>query len=468
MRVKIKQMISGLTLSQRFMLASLVILVAGMVGIGVWIERQIKIGVMHRTGVTTALYVDSFVAPNLQELGYAPDLSPEHVEKLGTLLQNTPLGRQIVAFRVWDTRGRLLYSTDPASSIGKTFPMHEGLLVARLGMVSSGISSLNDEENARLGTTYAHLLETYSPVWLSGTDQVIAVAEFYQKTDELDREIGILKQRSWLVVSMAIFLMYLLLSGFVRNASDIITRQQTALGGQVKQLTDLLVQNRALHERIRRASASVALLNESNLRRIGSELHDGPTQDLGLSLLKLDAQIGRLEANSGEQADQVLLDQLSNIQASLQNALKELRGIASGLSLPQLAELSLPETIIRVVRAHERQSGSQVTLEMESVPEEVAMPIKITTYRFIQEALNNAFRHAGGVNQQVRVHRDQDRLVLEVSDRGPGFDPEQINAWDGHLGVSGMRERVESIGGEFNLQSTIGQGTIMQAYVPVQ
>lgn len=96
------------------------------------------------------------------------------------------------------------------------------------------------------------------------------------------------------------------------------------------------------------------------------------------------------------------------------------------------------------------------------------MPIKITTYRFIQEALNNAFRHAGGVNQQVRVHRDQDRLVLEVSDRGPGFDPEQINAWDGHLGVSGMRERVESIGGEFNLQSTIGQGTIMQAYVPVQ
>ena len=199
------------------MFAGLVILLAGMVGIGAWVQKQIEMGVIHRTGVTTALYVDSFVAPNLQELGQTDELFPEHLDTLGKLVQNTPIGHQIVAFKVWDTRGKLLYSTDQ-TTIGKTYPMHEGMLRARLGEVVSEVSPLEDEENAPLGAVYEKLLETYSPVWLSGTNQIIAVAEFYQLTDELDKEIGILKRRSWLVVGLAILLIYLLLSVFVRQS----------------------------------------------------------------------------------------------------------------------------------------------------------------------------------------------------------------------------------------------------------
>jgi hypothetical protein len=97
--------ITQATLAQRFMLASLLILIAGMAGIGVWIGNEIKNGVIHRAGATTALYVDSFVAPILQELGNTGTLSPEHHEKLETLLQDTPLGQQIVTFRVWDPTG---------------------------------------------------------------------------------------------------------------------------------------------------------------------------------------------------------------------------------------------------------------------------------------------------------------------------------------------------------------------------
>src|SRR5574338_725138 len=78
------------TLAQRFMLASLIILIAGMTGIGIWIGNEIKNGVIHRTGATTALYVDSFVAPHLQELGTTGTLSPESHQKLSKLLQDTP------------------------------------------------------------------------------------------------------------------------------------------------------------------------------------------------------------------------------------------------------------------------------------------------------------------------------------------------------------------------------------------
>src|SRR5512134_3383434 len=134
------------TLAQRFMLASLVILIAGMAGIGIWIGNEIKNGVIHRTGATTALYVDSFVAPILQDLGTTGALSAEHHEQLSNLLQDTPLGQQIVTFRVWDPTGKVIFSTDQAT-IGQTFTIKEGLADAILGQVSSEISQLEAEEN---------------------------------------------------------------------------------------------------------------------------------------------------------------------------------------------------------------------------------------------------------------------------------------------------------------------------------
>jgi len=465
MWIKSRQFFHDLSLSQRFMLASLVILLLGMLGIGAWVEKQIETGVIHRTGATTALYVDSFVAPYVQEIGQTQSLLPEQIEPLSRLLQDTPMGQQIVAFKLWDPRGRLLYTTDQ-TRIGTTYPMREGLLRARLGEVVTELSPLEDEENAALAAEYDQLLETYSPVRLGGTNQVIAVAEFYQRTDELEGEIGILKRQSWFVVGMAILLVYLLLSGFVRRASNTITSQQSELEQKVDQLSDLLAQNQELNERVRRASASVALLNESYLRRVGSELHDGPAQELGLSLLKLDDLAGKVEIQQPQAQGQALLDQLNEIQAFLQNALKEMRGIAAGLSIPQLVDLTFSETVISAVRAHERRTGTQVDLELGSLPEQASQPVKITVYRLVQEALNNAFHHAGGAGQRVRVNYGQAQILVEISDQGPGFDPALAAAQEGRLGLRGMRERVESLGGLFTIESASGQGTTILASLP--
>ena len=212
----------------------------------------------------------------------------------------------------------------------------------------------------------------------------------------------------------------------------------------------------------------MALLNESYLRRIGSELHDGPAQDLGLSLLKLDDLLEQVEAHPQEKLDLKTIEQLATIEASLKNAQKEVRGIAAGLSLPQLSELSLADTVLRVIRTHEGKTGTKVALELESIDNRVALPLKITVYRLIQEALNNAYRHATGAELRVHVYVDEGQLVLEISDRGPGFHPEQVGEWDGHLGLRGMRERVESLGGKFEIRSQIGKGTMIIASLPCQ
>jgi signal transduction histidine kinase len=446
------------TLAQRFMLASLVILIAGMAGIGLWVGDQIKNGVIHRTGATTALYVDSFVAPLLQDLGSADTLSPEHHEKLDKLLQDTPMGQQIVTLKVWDPTGKVVYSTDDTT--GQTFPIGEGLATAIWGQVSSEISQLTAEENVAQRAIRSELLEIYSPVRLSGTNQVIAVAEFYQTVDALNQEVASAQRRSWLVVGGTTLLIYLLLAGFVQRSSDTIEEQQATLNDQISRLTEVLGQNQELHERVRRAAGSVATLNERLLRRIGSELHDGPAQDLGLALLKLDALIGRWEQG---QAAPAFVEELTGVQSSLENAQKEIRAISGGLSLPQLAELSLPQTVIRAVRAHERRTGSRVQLDIAPLPEQAALPVKITVYRVLQESLNNAFRHAGGANQQIRAFMDGDVLALEVLDEGPGFAPQPMATFNGHLGLAGMRERVESLGGTFSVKSEIGKGTQVTA-----
>jgi signal transduction histidine kinase len=116
-----------------------------------------------------------------------------------------------------------------------------------------------------------------------------------------------------------------------------------------------------------------------------------------------------------------------------------------------------------VVRAHERRTATKVAITVGDLPEQAALPVKITLYRVIQEALSNAYRHAGGVDQRILVHCADDTLHIEVADGGPGIVGELTSNDVEHLGLIGMRERVESMGGQFRVNSIPGQGTTVMA-----
>jgi signal transduction histidine kinase len=250
---------------------------------------------------------------------------------------------------------------------------------------------------------------------------------------------------------------------FVGRASDTIKRQQVALNEQITRLTDLLTQNEELHERVRRAAARTTALNERFLRRISAELHDGPVQDLALALLQSDH--GSIDGDQiGAQRETTSV----GVHESLSHALQEIRAISAGLGLPQLNELTLATTVQRVIRAHERRTHTKVALVLDSLPDQVPLPVKITLYRLVQEALTNAYRHAGGAGQQVRVSYDGTHLEIRVSDEGPGFDITENGEWDEHLGIVGMRERVESLGGSFRVESMPGHGTTVIARLSPQ
>lgn len=467
MFTRISNTLARLSLVQRFTFVSLIFMIAGSAGIGWWVGEQIKVGVIKESAATTALYMDSFIAPNLQELSHSESLSPEHIATLTNLLGQTEFGRQIVAFKVWDAKSRILYSANSAL-IGRSFPSDDDVSRTWKGEVVASISDLQDEENVEERRLYKSLLQIYSPVRQAGTSQIIAVAEFYQRVDTLNLEIAAAQRRSWLVVASTMLVVYLLLVGFVNWAGNTIGRQKTELIQQVSQLTELVAQNDELHGRIKRAAANAAAINERFLRRISAELHDGPTQELSLAVLRLDHVIVQNEKGQDGTMAASTKGQLPAIQEYLNSALTEMRTIAAGLGVPQLDDLPLADVCSRAVRSHERRTGTKVTLLVSDLPEQTGLPVKITIYRIIQEALINAHRHAGGAGQQVRAICVANELTIEISDQGPGFDTTKAIDWDEHLGLVGMRERLESLGGVFRIESKPGHGTKVIARLMLQ
>ena len=274
---------SRLSLSRQFLIASFSILFFGMLAIGWWVGKSIEHGVVNRIGGMTSLYVDSFVAPHLQDLLHGDSLAEEHRVALDALLTETPLGQKIVALKIWDRSGRILYSSN-AALIGRTFPIEEELAEAFAGSVSSDISDLTRGENEFESNKWPRLIETYSPIHADRLGTVIAVVEFYQTTDELDRETRAAQLRSWMVVAGTTLVMYLLMFGLVRRGSETIDAQRRQLSDKVAELSALVKQNAVLHDKVRRAAVRAASLNERFLRRIATDLHDGPAQDLALAL----------------------------------------------------------------------------------------------------------------------------------------------------------------------------------------
>lgn len=235
------------------------------------------------------------------------------------------------------------------------------------------------------------------------------------------------------------------------------TRKARAeLSDQLEETTRLLDQNETLRAELQAASEMTAETHENVLQKIGAELHDGPAQLLSFTLLKLD-RLGRTVQRTGDQTSIADLHKLREVMAQ---ALQEVRAISTGLSLPELALTSISEAIALAVQRHEEVTGTRVGVHMTDMPDTTSLAQKICAYRFIQEALSNAFKHAQC--QQIRVAADgYDQMTISVADDGRGFDPQRVRR--GGLGLPGMRARVQALGGRLDIVSGPGAGTVLTA-----
>ncbi|WP_220635297.1 sensor histidine kinase [Georgfuchsia toluolica] len=444
-----------------------VVLLVGMLFMGTWISSTIEERVVHHEGEVFALYLDSLISDHVESIASNGQLSSTDVVGLDKLFSGTEVGKRIVTFKMWSRDGRIIYSTNPAL-IGRQFKVKPDLAMAFRGETKSHLSDITDDENLFERQRWSRLLEIYAPMHERKTGSIVGVAEIYQTTDVVARAVGTAKLKTWLVVIAATLVMYLLLAALIKRASNIIAAQQNELHDKVRQLTALLAQNEQLHERVRRAGGRAAAINEQTLNRIAADLHDGPAQGLALALMRM----GTLAESCGTCSSTVgkgrtVADEFRTLHSALQSARDELHAIAAGLPLPEIERLTLTETAQRALHDYERKVGFAVPLTVDELPSEAPLPVKITLYRLLQESLANGFRHGAATDQRVRLTRTGEQLIVDVTDSGKGFDLRTIAA-NGHLGLAGMRERVEILGGSFSVQSAPGSGTLIRASLPLR
>jgi hypothetical protein len=188
-------------------------------------------------------------------------------DRLDWLFADTPLGQQVIAFQIWDPRGRIVYSTVP-SLVGTTAPIGDELAQALRGQVTADVGEAEGGPLLPPDMAERKLIEIYSPIRDRDVGNVIATAEFYYGINELEADLAAAQRRSWLVVGGVTLLIYLLMASFIQRISNTIRRQQHELRHQVTQLTEMVEQNRELHERVRGAAARTVALNERMLRRL--------------------------------------------------------------------------------------------------------------------------------------------------------------------------------------------------------
>ncbi len=206
---------------------------------------------------------------------------------------------------------------------------------------------------------------------------------------------------------------------------------------------------------------------EQERMQIARDLHDGPVQDI----LGTIYAIQELRYGLGDQPETA--GKLAQIQESLNRQVGELRAFAGDLRPPALAKFGL----VQGIDAHldtfsEKHPKISVKFSHDEMEGELLPGTqRLAIYRIYQEAMNNVLKHTRADEVRIRLQKENGKIILEVKDNGDGFDvPED---WlelirQGHLGLAGMRERAEAMGGALEVDSRPGAGTRIRVSVPLQ
>lgn len=203
--------------------------------------------------------------------------------------------------------------------------------------------------------------------------------------------------------------------------------------------------------------------SESERASLAVELHDGPIQHLVTVGLRLELALMALERGETTEARR----EVGLGQSGLEAEVDELRNLMVGLRPPALGERGLVDAAADHLRSFSDRSGVQASLSAQ-LPARIHESGETVLFRVLQESLSNVQKHAGARNVEVSIVGDADSVALVVRDDGAGFDPSdpRTAARPGHLGIVGMRERVELAGGTFLITSAPGRGTVVRAVLP--
>ncbi|MDZ4199773.1 MAG: sensor histidine kinase [Kiritimatiellia bacterium] len=241
------------------------------------------------------------------------------------------------------------------------------------------------------------------------------------------------------------------------------TTAQDSLRKSEAQSLRLLAQSRHLQEQLRLLSRRILLAQEEERKQISRELHDVIAQmltgiNIQLSSLKMDVATNT----------KGLSRKITRAQRLVEKSVDRVHVFARRLRPAVLDDLGLIPAVHSYLKRYMVETGIQVKLTAFTGVEALGITKRTVLYRVVLEALTNIARHAQASRVDVIIQKLPRTVRLQIKDDGKGFNVDQM--WRErkrqHLGMLGMRERLQMVGGTFTIESTPAQGTIVQAQIP--
>ncbi len=241
-----------------------------------------------------------------------------------------------------------------------------------------------------------------------------------------------------------------------RDLLDIIGRQAV-----------VAIQNARLYQDLVEEKERMVEVHEEARKKLARDLHDGPTQSVSAMAMRINIARRMLDKDPKSAGEE-----LTKIEDLAHRTTKEIRHMLFTLR-PLILESQGLNAALKAMADKMRETFSQnvVIAVDERITEQMEMGKQGVIFYIIEEATNNARKHANAANIWVRLRAFQPGVaLLEIEDDGAGFDVEAVNkAYDkrGSLGMINLRERTELVNGLLNIQSVIGRGTKIQVYIPL-
>jgi len=226
----------------------------------------------------------------------------------------------------------------------------------------------------------------------------------------------------------------------------------------------LLVESARLQERLRHLSRQILSAQEEERKKISRELHD----QIAATLTGVNIQLADLKKEAVGN-DEVLKRKIATTQKLVQDSVDIIHRFARDLRPSTLDDLGLIPALHSFAKTFSKQTGIRISLAVSAQVEKVDITKRTVLYRVAQEALTNVAKHARATEVKVKICSSNGSVIMCVVDNGKSFQIEPFSYRKGNkrLGLLGMRERVEMVGGTFLVESEPGKGTSVQANIPI-
>ncbi|MEW6182294.1 MAG: sensor histidine kinase [Bacillota bacterium] len=197
---------------------------------------------------------------------------------------------------------------------------------------------------------------------------------------------------------------------------------------------------------------------EEERRRVAREIHDGPAQSMANVVMRAEFCLRLLEKDPSK-----LQEELQALQVIVRDSLQDTRKIIFDLRPMALDDIGLPAALKKFVSNYKEQYGLPVEFHYYGPQKRLPAAVEVALFRIVQEGLNNIYKHADATNVQVKLEVTPDKVNLVVRDNGKGFNAQKIlkDMRRKGYGLIGVKERVQLLKGEMNIDSSPGSGTTL-------